>query len=275
MPTAHALLRHSDGADFEELERSFFGAIRLPNGTFKTTYPNRLDDLNDLVLPLIPDRRPLLVVDVAVSSGISTLEWSASLERAGIDHRIEASDAYVHAKLHQLVPGLRVLALTGGQPVQFDIFGRALPNPPRRRDRVGYLPFLLLLRSIARRRGRPLARSKPFPLVARALSAEPQIEIVEETIGAGPAETRPGDVVRAANILNRGYFDDATLAEMARQLARRLRPDGLLVVVRTDCDGLNHGTVFRRVTPGSLERVARLGDGSEIEPLVESLRLDS
>src|SRR5262245_36978011 len=74
----------------EALEREFFSSIKLKNGTYKYTYSNRLDDLNEIVEALLPSARPLQIMDVAISSGISTLEWMESLERADIDHHMTA-----------------------------------------------------------------------------------------------------------------------------------------------------------------------------------------
>ena len=87
VPTAHALYFDETvrGADqLEALEDLFFRNIRLPNGTNKTTYRRRLDDLNALARQHLPPKRPLDFMDVAVSSGVSTLEWIEFLAESGI-----------------------------------------------------------------------------------------------------------------------------------------------------------------------------------------------
>jgi hypothetical protein len=83
----------------KRLEDGFFTSLRLPNGTFKTTYHRRLDDLNELVLRYLPPKRPLDVMDLAVSSGISTAEWVTQLRQAGVAHRMVAGDVLVNAFL--------------------------------------------------------------------------------------------------------------------------------------------------------------------------------
>ena len=55
-----------------EEEDLFFHSIELRNGTRKTTRHRRLDDLNARVQKLLPTHRPLEIMDVAVSSGVST-----------------------------------------------------------------------------------------------------------------------------------------------------------------------------------------------------------
>ena len=88
-----------DADQLEMLEDLFFRNIHLPNGTFKTTYRRRLDDLNALVRSHLPPRRPLDCMDVAVSSGVSTLEWIEFLAESGVQCRMTAGDAQVHAYL--------------------------------------------------------------------------------------------------------------------------------------------------------------------------------
>src|SRR5579872_5578450 len=80
------------GVRSAEVERRFFGRLRLPNGTWKTTYAGRLDDLNDALLPFMPRDRPAALMDVAVSSGVSTIEWSDHLSAHEIVHSIVATD---------------------------------------------------------------------------------------------------------------------------------------------------------------------------------------
>src|SRR5271157_2641182 len=78
----------------DALEAQFFQRVLLPNGTFKTTSPNRLDDLNRFVLPYLQEiaERPLKIMDIAASSGVSTLEWYDSLKSQGIDCDVTATD---------------------------------------------------------------------------------------------------------------------------------------------------------------------------------------
>ena len=81
----------------------------------------RLDDLNELVLKLLPQHRPLEIMDVAVSSGVSTAEWLIDLERAGIECHMLAGDAVVDAFLISVGPRLRALVDRTGHLMQLDI----------------------------------------------------------------------------------------------------------------------------------------------------------
>lgn len=278
-----------DKAEQETLERNFFSSIRLRNGTYKYTYSHRLDDLNELVMRLLPKARPLRVMDVAVSSGISTLEWMEALERASVGHEMMAGDLSVNAYLLSVGRRLHVLTDETGFPLQFDVFGRAIPNPPWRRHRALYfLPLRLLKKALAAQFGeavddnskargqqsaaRNSVNCQRIALVSPRLQQQAGLKVVEDDIlSDAPPVANGFHVLRAANILNKAYFDKQTLTRMTSNLRRRLTPDGLFVVCSTDSGGANHGTVFALTRNGSFESIARIGNGSEIEDLILEL----
>src|SRR5437588_4975097 len=93
----------------EEFEREFFAKVSLKNGVFKITCVRRLDDLNELVLNLLPQTRPVQLMDVAISSGITTMEWARSLDEQGIEYRMYASDAVIQGYLVSLTKSFEML----------------------------------------------------------------------------------------------------------------------------------------------------------------------
>jgi hypothetical protein len=122
---------------------------------------------------------------------------------------------------------------------------------------------LPVLRAAARR-----LPGRPVELVSSRVRECPAIELVEDDIFVARPELRGRfHAVRAANILNEGYFDDAQLRAAVATLRERLRPGGLLIVCRTHEDGRNHGTFFRSERDGWTV-VERIGGGSEIERLI-------
>jgi hypothetical protein len=271
------------GQELEELERLFFDSIALRNGTFKTTWHRRLEDLNALVQGLLPPQRPLEIMDVAVSSGVSTAEWLQSLERAGIDCHMLAGDAVVNAYLIS-VGRLRALTDRTGHMMQLDIAGRAVRMPPpRRRDKLRYLPVTLLMKSAmrlfdlsastqasARNAGQSRlgVTCKPLALTSPSLARMSKISAVEDDILLNTSYTRRFHVLRAANILNLAYFDSGTLERMLMNLRSRLVPGGLLIVCRTNEAGVNNASVFTLGEDGRFGLTARLNQGSEIADLV-------
>lgn len=257
-------------------EDLFFHSIRLRNGTYKSTAHHRLDDLNNFVMELLPRERPLEIMDVAVSSGVSTAEWLLALESAGIECHMLAGDAVVDARLVS-VGSLRALADKTGHLLQLDVGGRAIRlPPPRRRDRLRYAPLVALLKAatglfdlqtqlVQRRLG---ATCRPLTLMSPSLTQLPRIRTVEDDILHDTGYARRFHVLRAANILNLAYFDVTTLERMLSNLRSRLLPGGLLIVCRTNATGVNNATVFALGTDGRFEFTARLNEGSEIADVV-------
>ena len=288
VPTAHRLYVSNELRDDprrSQLEDSFFHSLVLRNGTFKTTWHHRLDDVNAMVEPFLSPTKPLEIMDVAVSSGISTLEWLQFLEHAGFDCRMTAGDALIDAFLVTAGP-LRGLIDRSGHLMQLEVAGKAVRMPPpRRRDRLRYAPLSTLVQAAARV-FRDTIRSRPPPgltqtrlglhcralqLVSPSLAAHPCIEIIEDDILDDHRWPRRFDALRAANVLNRVYFSDAVLERMLRNLRSRLGPRGLLIVCRTTEEGRNDATLFRLDDGRSFRELARLNAGSEITELVLSL----
>ena len=279
VPTARQLFLSGnaiDAAGRDERERAFFHAIRTRNGTNKTTHDRRLDAVNAVVETVLPDDRPLAIMDVAVSSGIATMEWMESLDRAGVHYRMTAGDFCVHASLVSFARWLHVLIDGTGYPLQFDIAGRAVPYPIGRR-RALLMPPLLLFAHLVRRMGPRIlpasgaARTgRDVLLVSPRLAARADLTIVEDDILVPGRFERAFHVVRAANILSRIYFAEPTLLAMGRNLVARLKPGGILVVCRTDEHGFNHGTIFR-LGEDRVEVLRRIGGGSECEGMLATL----
>ncbi len=260
-------------------EDRFFHSIRLRNGTYKSTAHHRLDDLNDFVMGMLPAQRPLEIMDVAVSSGVSTGEWLLALEKAGIECHMLAGDAVVDACLISL-GSVRALADKTGHLLQLDVGGRAVRLPaPRRRDRILYAPLVALMKTVAHlfdlqaRPGSPTqyrlgATCCPLTLMSPSLRELPQLRTVEDDILLNKSYTQRFHVLRAANILNLAYFDVPTLERMLSNLRSRLLPGGMLIVCRTNAAGVNNATVFSLEKDGRFVATARLNEGSEIADVV-------
>jgi len=280
VPTARQLyggFYAANGADQELLERSFFTSIRLKNGTYKTTHGRRLDDLNDLVNRYLPRGRRLDLMDVGVSSGITTMEWMNSLDRLGIQHHMTGGDLTLRAWLVSLGRHLHVLVDADQYPLQYDVFGRAVPSPPWGRQRAMYalpvtlLNFVIATRYAVHEPGMGALTRRPLTLVSPRLIERKNVEFVEDDITKSTGWPRRFAAVRAANILNRGYFDETTLAGIVRRLRSRLVDGGLLIVCRTDEASRNRATVFSLDQHRRFRIVTRLNDGAELESLVLSL----
>lgn len=243
-----------------DAEFQLFTRIRLPSGVFKTTQARRFDDLNERTLRVLPTDRPLELMDVAISTGITTVEWSEQLTAAGVDHHIVAGDSHIEAVWVTVPLVGEMLSDRDGNVLLAEIAGRLVDPTGGTARSALVLPLL----KVAARRLPP----RPVELVSRRVRECPAIDVVEDDIFVARPELRDRfHAVRAANILNEAYFDDARLRAAIATLRERLRSGGLLIVCRTHDDGTNHGTFFRADTDG-WTIVDRIGDGSEIEHLI-------
>lgn len=272
----------AEGADpSPEEERRFFAKVRLPNGTWKTTYPNRLDDLNERLLELLPRDRELELMDVAVSSGVSTLEWSDQLLANGVGHKLVAGDFAPEGQLVSRGSWFAVLFEgSGREPLLLEVGPLSLPVHPGGRL-VGraipvLVPFLRALAGRARRvdgaataphRGLVL---RPVSLVSPALRRRPEIELVRDDVTVAGSFTESFDAIRVANLVQPAYFDQQTLEAVLANLRDRLRDGGLLAICRTTEEDVNKATIFRR-RGDHLSPEASLNGGSEVAELALAL----
>lgn len=261
-------------------EAAFFASIRLRNGTYKTTDHHRLDDLNMLVISEWKKlgSKPSQIMDVGVSSGISSLEWADALTRADIDAKILATDLCMRGSLVRLLPGYEVLLDRDGKVLQHIVANRPVRwylNGPRDFLKgtgfvvtaLNTLAGVLLPLTNMREGGRDVLLVNP-----RARD-DARLSFAEDDILApNPARLRGRfDAIRVSNLLNHGYFNETQLRRAVGNLRDRLVGAGsFLIVNRTLANGTNHGTLFRLSCANKFEVVAELGEGSEIGDIVLS-----
>jgi hypothetical protein len=267
-----------------EYERHFFRSIHLPNGIAKSTRASRLDDLNDFVHPVLQDLANnvgcLNIMDVGISSGITTLEWLEYLEHHAIACQMTGSDLTIDAFLIDC-KGFGILVDSRSNVLQIDCPTRSI----QKHDSVsidairsGLKKIVsLLLTSQFKGQLKKVRSIDMYGLkfhyisfISQPLQKKANFLCVEEDfISNSSAQLFPKQwhVIRAANILNKSYFSDHELIQGVQNLRKRLVTNGLLIINRTH-DGINNATIFRLCTEGKFEVVDRLRAGSEIEALV-------
>lgn len=267
------------------LEGRLFRLITLPNGTTKNTSPNRLDDLNEFIQLNMPSLGTPVFKDIAVSSGISTLEWLDFLEAKKIKAQISATDLYVKAWLYQRSSTVAILCDRNLNPVLVEASGSFFRTSfPRGsiRHRWGKI-ISMIIRALmlpktaeAEMQKNPGGSSNvvPVELLTRAFHSKNNLSIKEEDIFLPPEKNETGkyDLIRAANILNKVYFTDAELEQILIMMARQLKPKGNLAICKTDEKGVNHASLFE-IDNGRFKLVKNLNGGSEIEKLVLGLSI--
>lgn len=260
-----------------ETEDAFLWEIRLWSGVFKATRRHRFDDTFGLLLPhLPPPPAALRVLDVACSSGISTVELHRALLARG--HAVDTTGTDLVTRVHHVAFDDRtaVLADADGHLLAAEIDGMVIDRLPSRAVRLHHPLRVRRARAVLRQyaglpcdaAGRPtIGRVTEVPLITAEVDRLAGIRVIDEDL-LQPTAAGPFDVIRAANILNRNYFPEPLLERMVATLVPRLAPGGLLFVTRTNAARQNNGTLWRRI-PGGLQRLGQLGEGSEIAAVVE------
>lgn len=259
------------------VECEFFAGLKMRNGTFKLTRPSRFALLEQALGPVIRTRvaGPCSVLDVGASTGLTTIELADFLRAQGAAPEVIGTDLFIDAHLVDIAPGVNVLSDPEGWPLQYDVAGMGIRAWVRRLDYVtlAVLPRLLARKFLQPRLRRRIAegRAQPVRMESRALRGR-AIQLVENDIFAQePSFEARFDFIRAANILNLGYFKPDRLRTAIVNIRSYCRgPGALLLVVKTG--GARHdGTLFELGQSGAFKVLARMGEGSEIEPLILGL----
>ncbi len=271
-----ALLEPAESTS-DAVDISYFDNIRLSNGVYRTTSPRRLDDINAAASRYIAKHHLPRVLDVGASSGVSSAEWSASVLDAGIEHDLYVSDLAMWG-LQTGFLGVSVLYEACEKPslLQVDVGGVAFPNSSGSfwRNRIFRAVNAMLPHK------RIAAAAQPVmlvgPSIRRYAAARRRVSFIQLNmfrISSSP-EGAPYQAIRAANVLNKGYFPDDELVVAYRNLLTILDDGGVLILARTVKDGSNHGSIYVR-SGKRLDCVAKIGGGYEADELLLRLERDS
>jgi hypothetical protein len=283
-PTARRIFLSEENVS-ESDEFAFFSSLKLPTGVTKTTDRNRMRDVDEWLAGFIDTGEFHEILDVGISSGVTTVELAELLDQRRVKYRLTGLDSDLTAYLVTFGKDRSVLLDKTGNPIHFEIDGRGFgyvrgTNPRHFYDRaVLRLQTEFLLRARLKSRLGPAAQKwdrngtsiRKIELVCRKVKENPSIDLLEESIFA-EGNGRKYSVIRAANILNRSYFTDSRLADAVGKLGKRLKPGGLFLVCRTAFQGPNNATAFRLGADGGFAVAGRFGSGSEIEDVVTRRR---
>ena len=190
-------------------EAAFFDAIRLSNGTLR---PLGLGASTTLIRssrrPCAARRRremaPLQLLDVGISSGITTLEWAKAIESLGLDFRLVATDLTATASLHRYGKWFHASGREPWHPASISHLRqngsevgstRAICGASKS-CRFGWpqLSYLLLQKA-------GWGAIEPIPLVVSGVLMNPAIEVCSDDIFCDdPTYHGRFHVIRAANI---------------------------------------------------------------------------
>lgn len=279
MIPANEFLNLSSDQITPESEEEFFTSLRLRNGTYKTTFQRRFQGINKELLRFVEsgDINVNYVMDIGISSGGNTLELYQELDHAGYKSKIIGTDLSSEAYLIRVFPGCFALLDDTGYPLRYDIFKFTMKPWVVSRD---YGNGLFILRKCVNvafgHRARKMMAKFNSTGVRRVALITPMLRDHPDVVVQKDDITRYNcmfdgkfNFIRAANVLNKGYFNDAALMSIVDNIRRYLaKPKATLLVIRTHADGVNHGTLFDIEQDGGCRIKQRFGRGSEVEEIV-------
>lgn len=270
--------------------------VLTANGTWRDTARDRFAALDRLLLRALQSRgpagRPLTVLDVGVSSGITSVRLYELL-KPHFRVKLIATDLMRDAVALRAPAGWAIVFDASRRPLQY-VLGRFVLQGQG--SESAFYPLNRLLRRFARWRMLPTAaallerfdlRSKAdfetttidgfeltkIPLLARetlqALANEPEFQFEVGNV-LEPLRHR-ADVIRAMNVLTPAYFDDGSLRAGVRHCVAALNVRGLLILGRSP----NHdprdvkATIYANDGSGPLQPIHHLNGGYEAAALVE------
>lgn len=256
-----------------KIEAGFYGTLKMRNGTFKLTRAARFDEIEKVMGSALAERAARFrnILDIGVSTGVTTAEFADFLSSTGVAADFVATDLYIDAYIVEPMPGLRILAGHDGWPMQYDIRGKVVRPWIRRLD---YLTLAFIPRTLARMYFQKQAadlisrgKHKAVRLISPCLTKRTDIKMIEDDVLVrSPSFLRSFDLVRAANILNRDYFSDESLSRAIGNIHAYLRgPGAMFLITRTNSSSNNAGTLFELDDQLRFQIVKQVGGGSEIE----------
>jgi hypothetical protein len=283
---AYNLLRTGENPTADQIRvfEDISFTLRTSNGTFRTTFRNRFEDVDARCIALMQrffsSDAALKIEDRAVSHGLTSYEWAKRLLPVFPNAGIEASDLMLKLLELSVSKGEVFITEVDGTPLQYirPPFVVSLHHRESFRN-----PLRCLISVRARNRFRSLAlppgwadqqqpsgyrvESIPYVHPEAAAFARSDSRLRFERRSVFDRSTVPSDVLRTMNIFNRDYFPDERLAEGFRAVFDSLRPGGMWIAGRTlEEDFSNHATFFRR-GENRWEVADRIGGGWALEEM--------
>jgi len=271
--TATEFFNTSNIAVDPKVEAGFYGTLKMRNGTFKLTRASRFDEIEKVMGSALAERAARFrnILDIGVSTGITTAEFADFLSSTGAAADFVATDLYIDAYIVEPLRGVRILTDHDGWPMQYDIRGKVIRPWIRRLDYItlAFIPRTLARMYFQKQAADLISRGKhrAVRLISPRLAKRTDIRMIEDDILVrSPAFARSFDLVRAANILNRDYFSESSLGRAISNIHSYLRgPGAMFLITRTDSSSNNAGTLFELNDQLMFQVVERVGSGSEIE----------
>jgi SAM-dependent methyltransferase len=254
----------SSAGDARSFE-SGIGAIKIGT-TWKTTCANRHPLTDEIIAELLRNRASAILLDVGCSSGLTCADLIDRLGNSfsryyvtdlflSIPYRVQAGITYFYHPLTN-----ECIIRSDGRVIAYH------------EAREGLMPLRLLAqRLLARAPSHDPRQTRDAGMLHPRLRAQMAVDqrIVAQEFGVFDKWLNgPVDIVKAANILNRGYFSPIELRAALDNLGGLLKPSGMLVVTDNPAEGVERISVFRPLPSGGLIHERDINGGAGVAEIM-------
>ena len=287
---AYNLLRVGDNPSEEDIRvfEDVSVTLRTSNGTYRTTFRNRFEDVDIACLRLMSQsftaNTAIRIEDRAVSHGLTSCEWAKRLLPVFPSATIEASDLMLQLLELSGKQGETFITELDGTPLQYIrppfvvsvLHEESWRNPLRRLIAVHGKKRFSRLRLPKGWTEQPQASGYqvlPIPYIHPEATALARTDARFRFCRRSVFERThlACHVIRTMNIFNRSYFSTERLAEGYRAIFDSLQPGGIWIVGRTLEEDLSNHATFLRRREHDWEVLDRVGGGWEMEEMALEL----
>lgn len=241
-----------------------YSRLAAGGGTTKQTAVGRFRDLDDIIVSLAHKDKINVVHDIAVSSGVTSLELYSTLHSHGLPTSFRVSDKY--AKYGATGRALVRIADADGTLVEMYACGVLAK---RNVSKYFFLTRLLywLLADVAVHN-----RTKVFFLFDAQVLEHIERGLIYH-IDYDVFETRTGSLftfVRCMNLLNLDRFSSSQIQGALSNIVGSLQENGVLQIGRTMSDGRNMVGFYLKTDHG-LQLLKEVGGGTELRDMLKGL----
>lgn len=242
----------------DQVYKSFY----VENGTSKETSRGRFSDLDEKVLGFLKPDSENLILDVGVSSGITSLDLFEKLVQC--DYRFSLSISDKFSRFYCAGSAIRRIYDRDNVLARAYVFSMLA-------DKNLHWKYFVSKYSYELVRLLPFNGSLAEQLVlydrrVRNLIEQGRICEVDYDVFSTTLDLQ-FDFVRCMNLLNRSYFSPPDILKAIDNLNKSLKEGGILQIGSTNSAGVNNVSFFRKVE-NHLEWLDDVNAGSEIKGLI-------
>ena len=242
----------------DHLYKSFY----VDNDVSKETSAGRFADIDTRTISLLKRDSENLIHDVGVSSGITSLDLYDRLEREGYRFKLYISDKF--ARFHCTGHAIRRIYDSDNVLTRAYVFSLLVDGKLHPKYFVSKYAYKLI--KLIPFKGNASGEIVLYDQRLRSLLEQGLVSETDYDVFRGGPPEMQFDFVRCMNLLNRSYFSDAEISRAIDNLKASLKESGVLLIGRTNAEGKNNASFFRR-NQDCLNWIEDFNEGSEIKEL--------